>query len=53
MHPLFGTKHLILVAISLILVAVGYIFARKLPFKLMAKIMLGIGLVSETVKIFY
>ena len=53
MHPLFGTKHLILVAISLVLVAVCYIFARKLSFKLMAKIMLGIGILSETIKIFY
>ena len=53
MHGLFGTKHLILVAISLILVAVGFVFSRKLKFTQMAKIMLGVGIVSETIKIFY
>lgn len=53
MHGLFGTKHLILVAISLALVVIGYIFSRKLTFKQMTKIMLGIGIVSEIIKIFY
>ncbi len=53
MHGLFGTKHLILVAISLILVAVGFVYSRKLKFTQMAKIMLGIGIVSEIIKIFY
>ena len=53
MHPLFGTKHLILVAISLILVAVGFIFSKKLSFKTMTRVMLYIGLISETIKIFY
>ena len=53
MHPLFGTKHLILVAISLILVAVGFIFSKKLSFKTMTRVMLYIGLVSEIIKIFY
>ena len=53
MHGLFGTKHIILVAVSLILVVVGYIFSRKLKFNQMVKIMLLIGIISETVKIFY
>ena len=53
MHGLFGTKHIILIALSLILVAVGYVFSRKLKFTQMAKIMLWIGIVSETIKIFY
>ncbi len=53
MHGLFGTKHIILIAVSLVLVVIGYIFLRKLSFKKMAKIMLGIGIVSEIVKIFY
>ena len=53
MHGLFGTKHLILVAVSLALVVIGYIFSRKLSFKQMTKTMLGIGIVSEIIKIFY
>ena len=53
MHGLFGTKHLILVALSLVLVVLGFIFSRKLKFNQMAKTMLYIGIVSETIKIFY
>lgn len=53
MHGLFGTKHIILIVISLILVAVGYILSRKLKFSQMTKIILGIGIVSEIIKIFY
>ena len=53
MHSLFGTKHLILVAVSLILFAVGYVFSRKLKFEQITKIMLGVGIVSEIIKIFY
>lgn len=53
MHALFGVKHIILIVLSLILVAVGYIFSRRLRFAAMAKIMMGIGLISETIKIFY
>ena len=52
-HALFGTKHIILLVISLALVAVGYIFSRKLKFMTMAKAMLYIGIISEIVKIFY
>ena len=53
MNGLFGTKHIILIAISLILVAVGYILSRKLKFQQMTRIMLFVGIISETVKIFY
>ncbi|MBE6536840.1 MAG: hypothetical protein E7673_02685 [Ruminococcaceae bacterium] len=53
MNGLFGTKHIILIAISLILVAVGYILSRKLRFDQMTRIMLFVGIISETVKIFY
>ena len=52
-HALFGTKHLILIAVSLIVVAVGYFFARKLKFKTATRIMLYIGITSEIIKIFY
>lgn len=53
MNALFGTKHIILIVLSLILFAVGYIFSRKLSFKSMTRLMLYIGIVSETIKIFY
>lgn len=53
MNSLFGTKHVILIIASLIIVAVGYIFSRKLNFKQMTKIMLYTGIVSEIIKIFY
>ena len=53
MHGLFGTKHLILVSVSLVLVVLGFIFSRKLKFNQMTRIMLFIGIISETIKIFY
>lgn len=53
MHALFGTKHLILIAISIILTIFGYIFSRKLDFQKMVKLMLYVGIVSEIIKIFY
>ena len=53
MHELFGTKHIILICISLFVLAIGYVFSRKLSFKHMTRIMLWVGIVSETVKIFY
>ena len=49
---MFGTKHLIILAISAILVTVLFILAKRLNFKQILRIMLGIGLTSETVKIF-
>ena len=52
MSPLFGTKHLILVAASLLLIAVGYIFSRKISIKKLAKILLVIGVISEIIKVF-
>ena len=50
---MFGTKHLIILAISAILVTVLFILAKRLNFKQILRIMLGIGLTSEIVKIFY
>ena len=52
-HALFGTKHLILIAISTLLIVVGAIFAKKLPFKQLCKLMFIVGIVSEIIKIFY
>ena len=53
MHSIFGTKHLIILAVSLAAMILGVTFARKWPIKKLAKTMLGIGLVSECIKIFY
>ena len=52
MAPLFGTKHLILVAVSLLLIVVGYYFARKISIPTLAKILLAVGVVSEIIKVF-
>lgn len=53
MHGLFGTKHLIILAISLVVLVLGTIFARKWSLAKLAKTLLGIGLVSEFIKVFY
>lgn len=53
MHNLFGTKHIILIIASIVVIILGAIFSKKLKFPTMCKIMLYIGIVSETIKIFY
>ncbi len=53
MHPLFGTKHLILLAISLALIVVLTIYSRKLRFATVCKTLLIVGICSEIIKIFY
>ena len=50
---LFGTRHLVFVLISFVLMAGLYIFSRKLSIKQCAKILLYVGIVSEIIKIFY
>lgn len=51
-HGLFGTKHLIIIGVSVFLIVGLYILSRKLSIEKLSKIMLGIGLVSETIKVF-
>ena len=53
MHSIFGTKHLLILALCLVAMVFGCWFVRKWPLKKLAKTMLGIGLVSEYIKIFY
>ena len=53
MHPLFGTKHIVLIICSFILIIVGAIFVRKLKFNTVCKSLFYIGIVSEIIKIFY
>lgn len=51
--PLFGTKHWILVAGSVLMIVGVFLLLKNIPFKTLCKIMLGVGIVSEFVKIFY
>ena len=53
LNPLFGTKHIILIIISLILIVLGGIFVRKLKFSTVCKSLFYVGICSETIKIFY
>ncbi|MBQ7408772.1 MAG: YwaF family protein [Clostridia bacterium] len=53
MHTIFGTKHLIIVAICLLLIIGGFLVAKKWKEEKLLKVMFYIGLASETIKIFY
>ena len=53
MHSLFGVKHLIIVAVCLALIVVLFLLSKKVSFATCCKIMLYVGIVSETIKIFY
>lgn len=53
MHELFGTKHIILIVLSIVLIIVGTIFLKKLPLKSLFRVMLYVGICSEIIKIFY
>ncbi len=49
---MFGTLHLAALAVSAVLIIAGVVAARRVPMKTLLKIMLGIGIVSETIKVF-
>lgn len=53
MHGLFGTKHIILLAISLVLIVGLYFLSRKMKFTTICKTLFYTGIVSELVKVFY
>lgn len=52
-HSIFGTKHLLILAVCVAVMVLGCWFVRKWPLKKLAKTVLGIGMVSEYIKIFY
>ena len=52
-HGLFGTKHIIILVVCLLLIVLGFIFSKKLSFEKIIKVMLGVGIVSEVIKVFY
>lgn len=53
MHSIFGTKHLIILAISVLCIVFGSIATRKWNLKKLTKYLLVIGMVSELIKVFY
>ena len=53
MHSIFGTKHLILVAICAAAIVLGYLVSRKWDLERLTKYMFTIGVVSELIKVFY
>lgn len=52
-HGLFGPKHLVIIFVCIGLVVGLFLLSRKLKFTTVCKIMLYVGIVSETIKIFY
>ena len=53
MHSIFGTKHLILVAICAAAIVLGYLVSRKWDLARLTKYMFTIGVISELIKVFY
>lgn len=53
MHTMFGTKHLIILAILVLFSAGAMIASRKWTLAKFTRIMLFIGIVSEIIKVFY
>ncbi|MBQ3041500.1 MAG: YwaF family protein [Clostridia bacterium] len=49
---LFGTRHIVFIVVSVLLIAGLYILSRRVSIKNLSKILLGVGLISEIVKIF-
>ena len=52
MNSLFGTYHVIVVIISLLLIVSLYFLSRKLQFNTLCKSLFFVGIISEAIKIF-
>lgn len=52
-NALFGTYHIVMICISLLLIVGLSILATKISFKKCCKILLYVGIISEIIKIFY
>ena len=50
---LFGSWHLILIAISAVLIVILFFLSKKLNITSLAKVLLIVGIISEIIKIFY
>ena len=53
MHTMFGTKHLIILSLCAIVTIALFFAGRKQPLNRLIRILLGIGLASEFIKVFY
>ena len=53
MHPLFGTKHLILIGVCLCAIVALFFYARERKFKDVCRVCFYCGIISEIIKIFY
>ncbi len=53
MHSLFGTKHIILIIVSIALIVGLFILSKRFKFQTICKALFYVGIVSEIVKIFY
>ena len=53
MHSIFGTKHLIIVAVCIALIVGLTILSKRLSFDKICRILLYVGITSEIIKIFY
>ena len=53
MHNTFGTKHIILLIISIVIIVLAAFLSKKIKLKTFLKILLYVGIVSETIKIAY
>lgn len=52
-HSIFGVKHLIILAVCITAIVLGVIFGRKLKLNTMLRILLIVGIVSESIKVIY
>jgi len=52
-HSIFGTKHLIIIAITAAVILFGYLAVRKWSLEKLCKRLLLVGVISEIIKVFY
>ncbi len=50
---MFGTKRIIILVISIVLIVALFLLSKKLSFNKVSRIMFYIGVISETVKVFF
>ena len=53
MHSIFGTKHLIIMALCAVVMVAAYFAARKWELSKLIKVLFTIGVISELIKVFY
>ncbi len=52
MNKLFGTYHIILICVAVALIVIGFLLSKKLKLRTLCKIMFGLAIVCEVVKVF-